>query len=206
MKKSVFIFLLFVLAGRAGAQRIIVTFAWMPVGAHSEHGFLPGRPFKYYPATRKYDLGGKRLRIELHDERDSLKLKRLDCAKVSLTNTSEFEGRYGTRVMERYIDSLFAAANVVLDTAATDVLKVNLQALDSRLVGVIVGRAHGLCKMSVEWRGNTHNYCVDITDKDPHSPVSSSAWITRETATRVITAAAIREVLESILTDLEFDK
>ena len=84
---------------------------------------------------------------------------------------------------------------------------VNEQAaLDARLIGFGSITAHGLCKMSIVWKGNTHNYCVDITDKDPHSPISSHAFVTRKTGTRVIASAAIREVVEKIITDLEFDK
>jgi hypothetical protein len=209
MKKAILgLFLLFSVAA-AEAQHIfiVVTFAWMPEKmVMPEHGFLPGKRFKFYPATRKYDLGGKRLRVELHDERDSLKLTQLECSPVEMTNTSEFEGPYGTHVVENYIDTLFAPAGIVLDTTSTDVLKVNLEALDARLIGYGSIRAHGLCKMSIEWKGTTHNFCVDITDKDPHSPISSHAFVTRKTATRVIAAAAIREVLEEIITDLEFDK
>jgi hypothetical protein len=209
MKKAFLgLFLLFAASG-AEAQHIVivVTFAWMPgMSTMPEHGFLPGKKFKFYPAIGKYDLGGKRLRLELHDERDSLKLKQVDCSPVEMTNTSEFEGPFGTHVVENYIDSLFSPAGIVLDTTSTDVLKVNLEALDARLIGFGSITAHGLCKISTEWKGNTHHYCVDITDKDPHSPISSHAFVTRKTATRVITAAAIREILEKVITDLEFDK
>jgi hypothetical protein len=209
MKKVMLVLLLVFSVAAAEAQHIviIVTFAWMPGATNlPEHGFLPDKKFKFYPALGKYDLGGKRLRVELHDERDSLKLKQVDCSPIEMTNTSEFEGPYGTHVVENYIDSLFAPAGIVLDTAATDVLKVNLEALDARLIGFGNITAHGLCKMSVVWKGNTHNYCVDITDKDPHSPISSHAFVTRKTGTRVIASAAIREVLEKVITDLEFDK
>jgi hypothetical protein len=206
MKKPFFgLFLLFSVAA-ADAQHIVVTFAWMPEAAiMPEHGFLPGKKFKFYPAIGKYDLHRRRLRVELHDERDSLKLKQVDCSPIGMTNTSEFEGPYGTHVVENYIDTLFTPAGITLDTTATDVLKVNLEALDARLVGYGSIRAHGLCKLSVEWKGTAHHYCVDITDKDPHSPISSHAFVTRLTATRVIASAAIREILEKVITDLEFD-
>src|ERR1700734_2025528 len=177
MKKTFFgLFLLFSIAA-ADAQHIVVTFAWMPeVAIMPEHGFLPGKKFKFYPAIGKYDLHGKRLRVELQDERDSLKLKQVDCSPVEMTNTSEFEGPYGTHVVENYIDTLFTPAGITLDTTATDVLKVNLEALDARLVGFGSITAHGLCMVSTEWKGNIHHYCVDITDKDPHSPISSHAF------------------------------
>jgi hypothetical protein len=80
-----------------------------------------------------------------------------------------------------------------------DVLKVNLEALDARLVGFGSITAHGLCMVSTEWKGDIHHYCVDITDKDPHSPISSHAFVTRKTGTRVIASAAIREILEKVM-------
>jgi hypothetical protein len=210
MKRLIVLSMIFLYAAHADAQHIIVTFGLttdIAMAVMPEHGFLGGKKFKFYPATRKYDLGGKRLRVELHDVRDSLKLQRVECVStMDLTRTSEFEGPTGTSVVEHYFDTLFPPANVVLDTAATDVLKVNLEGLDVRLIGFGNITAHGLCQMSVEWRGNSHRYCVDITDKDPHSPVSSHAFVTRKTATRIIGSAAIREILEEMLTDLEFDK
>ncbi len=207
MKKIILGLLLLFSAVGAEAQHIIVTFAWMPERAMMpEHGFLPGKKFRFYPAIGKYDLGGKRLRVELHDERDSLRLMRVDCSPVEMTKTSEFEGPYGTHVVENYIDTLFAPAGAVVDSSSSDVLKVNLEALDARLIGFGSITAHGLCMMTTEWHGTTHHYCVDVTDKDPHSPISSHAFVTRKTATRVIAAAAIREALEKVITDLQADK
>lgn len=192
----------------AEAQHVIVSYGLVPdiaMAVMPEHGFLGGKAFKYYPLTRQYDLHGKKLRVELHDVRDSLKLKGVSCSMEELTRTSEFEGMQGTHVVEHYFDTLFPAANIVLDTTAADVLRVDLEAFDVRLIGFGNITAHGMCMVKVHWRGNVHDYCVDLTDKDPHSPVSSHAFVTRKTATRIIASAAIREILEKIITDLEFD-
>ncbi len=207
MKKTLLGLLFFFILASSEGQRIIIIFAWMPdQSLISEHGFLPGKKFKFYPALGKYDFDGKKLRIELHDERDSLKLKQVDCSSVEMTNTSEFEGPYGAHMVADYLDSLLSKAGILPDSTAPDVLRVNLEAWDARLIGFGSITAHGLCKMSVSWKGNVHAYCVDITDKDPHSPISSHAFVTRKTGTRVIASAAVREVIEKILTDLEFDK
>src|ERR1700744_874151 len=148
----------FILASGEG-QRIIIIFAWMPdQPLMPEHGFLPGKKFKFYPAIGKYNFGGRKLRIELHDDRDSLKLKQVDCSSVELTNTSEFVGPYGTHIVADYLDSLFSQAGILPDSTATDVLRVNLEAWDARLIGFGSITAHGLCKMSVSWKGNAHSY------------------------------------------------
>jgi hypothetical protein len=207
MKKALLCLLLFFFAASVEAQPIIIFFSTPLLGATMpEHGFLGGKKFKIYPAIGKHDLGGIKLRIELRDVRDSLKLSKLDCSPVAFTNTSEFEGPKGTYVVAEYMDSLFTAANAVLDSTAGDVLHVTLEGMDARLVGFGSITAHGLCKMSVQWKGISHTYCVDFTDKDPRSPISSHAFVTRKTGTRIIMSAGIRDVVEQMLTDMEFHK
>ena len=209
MKKVLLGLLLLFAVFTVEAQRIIISYGLVPtLGAAlmPEHGFLGGRKFKIYPAIDKHDLGGLRLRIELRDVRDSLKLQKVDCSPVAFTNTSEFEEQGGTHVVAEYLDSMFTAANCVVDSTADDVLHVTLEGMDARLIGFGSVTAHGLCQMSVQWKHFAHTYCVDITDKDPHSPISSHAFVTRKTATRVIESAAIREVIEQMLTNMQFDK
>jgi hypothetical protein len=205
MKKALICLLLLFVAASVEAQRIIIFFSVTPLiaGTMPEHGFLGGKKFKIYPAIGKHDLGGLKLRIELRDVRDSLKLQKLDCSPVAFTNTSEFEGPGGTHVVAEYLDSLFTGANAVLDSTAADVLHVTLEGMDARLVGFGSITAHGLCKMSVQWKNFSHTYCVDITDKDPQSPISSHAFVTRKTGTRIIMSAGIREAVEQMLTDLQ---
>jgi hypothetical protein len=205
MKKALICLLLLFVAASVEAQRIIIFFSVTPLiaGTMPEHGFLGGKKFKIYPAIGKHDLGGLKLRIELRDVRDSLKLQKLDCSPVAFTNTSEFEGPGGTHVVAEYLDSLFTGANAVLDSTAADVLHVTLEGMDARLVGFGSITAHGLCKMSVQWKNFSHTYCVDITAKDPQSPISSHAFVTRKTGTRIIMSAGIREAVEQMLTDLQ---
>jgi hypothetical protein len=209
MKKALLCLLLLCVAAGVKAQRIIITYGLVPtlaVAFMPEHGFLGGKKFKIYPAIDKHDLGGLKLRIELRDVRDSLKLQKLECSPVAFTNTSEFKGPGGTHVVAEYLDSLFTAANCDLDSTADDVLYVTLEGMDARLIGFGSITAHGLCQMSVQWKHFSHTYCVDITDKDPHSPISSHAFVTRKTGTRIIMSAGIREVIEQMLTNMQFDK
>lgn len=205
MKKALLCLLLFFVVASVEAQRIIIFFSLTPLmgATMPEHGFLGGKKFKIYPAIGKHDLGGIKLRIELRDVRDSLKLPKLECSPVAFTNTSEFEGPNGTHVVAEYLDSLFTGANAVLDSTADDVLHVTLEGMDARLVGFGSITAHGLCKMSVQWKNFSHTYCVDITDKDPQSPISSHAFVTRKTGTRIIMSAGIREAIEEMLTDMQ---
>jgi hypothetical protein len=168
-----------------------------------EHGFLPGKKFTFYPTINKYDFTGRKFRLELYDQRDSLHLEHLACSGMEINNKSEFAGEEGTRVVVAYFQRLFPQAGIILDSAATDTLKVYLEALDSRLIGFGSVTVHGLCQMRVEGAAIAKTYCSDITDKDPHSPIGKNAFVTRKTAARVIQSASIREAIEQLFIDLQ---
>ena len=152
-----------------------------------EHGFLPGKKF----------------RLVLYDQRDSLRLEHPACSNMEINNKSEFAGQEGTGIVVAYFQHLFPQAGIVLDSTATDTLHVYLEALDSRLIGFGTITPHGLCQMRVRGAGIAKSYCVDITDEDPHSPISKNAFVTRKTATRVIQSASIREAIEQFFVDLQ---
>jgi hypothetical protein len=168
-----------------------------------EHGFLPGKAFKFYPTINKYDFSGQKMRVELYDQRDSLKLVTLPCSQVDISNKSEFAGPNGALKVGEYFQNLFSQSGIVLDSTASDTLKVFLQALDARMIGFGSITAHGLCQMHTQFKGISKTYCADITDKDPHSPLGRNAFVTRKTATRIITSAGIREVIEQFFVDLK---
>jgi hypothetical protein len=193
-------FLLTVAVIQGYGQVIVPIF---PLVTIPEHGFLPGKKFRFYPTINKYDLGGIRLRVEMRDLRDSLKIERLDCSLVEINNKSEFAGDYGAQIVYQYFQYLLPAAGVTLDSTSTEVLTVSLEALDNRLLGFGNITAHGLCQICVQWKDFSKCYCVDITDKDSHSPISPNAFVTRKTGTRVIQSAAIREAIERLITDLQ---
>jgi hypothetical protein len=166
-----------------------------------EHGFLGGKKFTFYPTINKYDFKGLKTRVEVYDLRDSLHLTHAPCSSVELTNSSEFAGLAGAKKVVEYFDTLFKQSGFVPDSTSTDTLKVNLNALDNRLIGFGSITAHGIIVMRVTWGAFSKTYCVDITDKDPHSPIGRNAFVTRKTATRVIQSAAIREAIEQLLID-----
>jgi hypothetical protein len=197
MKRLSILYILLFIMFRSQAQEAGNSNAAVP-----EHGFLPGKEFKYYPPVDHYDFGGRRMWVIVYDDRDKLHITRLDCAEVDINNGSEFVGFKGAQAVQYYWAYLLPQVNIKLDSTASYLLKVHLEALDSRMIGHISVRAHGLCQMRIEHGGTSKTYCVDITDKDPHSPVSSHAFITRLTATRIITSAAIREAIERFFIDL----
>ncbi len=181
---------------------LIILFASIHLCAQ-EHGFLPGQDFTFYSAVHKYDLKGASYYIKVDDDRSILQLQKITCSKKKLTNTSEFEGQYGLETFSKYAAALFSQANAVVTVEAKDTVQITLEALDSRLIGFLFIRAHGLCQIRVKYKSLEKTYCVDITDADEHSPVSSDAWVTRLTATRIMTAAAMREIIEYVLADLQ---
>jgi len=203
--KQLFAFLLFFVFARAQSQYTVVVIPTEGVDKplFPEHGFLPGKQFRYYPTIGKYDFTGQHFRLEFFDRRDSLHIIALPCSDVELNNQSEFAGAGGAGKVSEYFQRLFPQAGITLDSAAADTLRVFLQAMDSRLIGFGSITAHGLCSMKIEWKDFSKTYCIDITDKDPHSPVGKNAFVTRKTATRIIQSASIREVIELFFIDLK---
>jgi hypothetical protein len=205
MKRNFILLVVLLNSVFAKSQNIIyVIGAWtITSGTMPEHGFLPGKKFVFYPTLENYNFNGMKLRVELYDERDSLHLINLPCSQVEIDNKSEFKGSGGASKVYEYFQHIFASSNIILDSTANDTLQVHLEALDSRLIGFGYITAHGLCEMSIHHKDFIRSYCIDITDKDPHSPLGPGAFVTRKTATRIIASAAIRESIESILKDLK---
>jgi hypothetical protein len=201
MRKLLFI-LLTIIACSANAQTYYVVGPFGQ-GFMPEHGFLPGKKFKFYPTIDKYDFSGQKIRVELYDQRERLNLVTIPCGQVEIDNKSEFAGANGMQKVGEYFQYLFSQSGIVPDSSAGDTLKVFLEALDARLIGFGSITAHGLCQMQMQFKNISKTYCADITDKDPHSPIGKNAFVTRKTATRVIASAGIREVIEQFFADLK---
>ena len=167
-----------------------------------EHGFLPGKKFKFYSTINHYDFAQTKFRLEVYDDRNKLKLNKIDCSDIQFTNTSEFAESNCIELLAKYVDTLFSQSNAIVDSAATDTVQIHFEGIDSRLIGFGKIRAHGLCQIKVNYHDNTKNYCIDITDADKNSPVGKNAFVTRKTDTRIIGSAAMREVIELFLKDL----
>lgn len=182
---------------------VFVTYAQvvLPPGM-PEHGFLPGKKFKFYRTVNTYDFKKLPLRIELFDDRRTLNLKQVDCSDVPFTNTSEYESPDFIYLLRQYIDTLFTQANYVVDPSSKDVVEIRLQGIDARLNGMVYVRVHGLCQLQITYRGKTNVYCTDITDADKHSPIGPTAVVTRKTATRIMLSASIRETIEQFFEDI----
>ena len=198
----VFIFALYII-NSAHSQIIIVPIGLIGVAVTPEHGFLPGKKFKFYPALNKYDFNGRKFRIELTDCREKLKLKKIQCSELAFTNTSEFTSPDCIFKVGRYIDTLFHQSGAVLDTTANDTVKVRFEGIDSRLIGFGTIRVHGLCQMTMNYRNFTKTYCIDITDADKNSPINPNAVVTRLTATRIMSSISMREIIEQMIADLK---
>lgn len=204
MKKRLFSTVLaFLLFSSLQGQVIVFLSSGLIGAAMPEHGFLPGKKFQYYPTIDKYDFQDKKLRVELFDDRDSLRLNRVNCSNVLFTNSSEFVTPNYINKIRTYFDTLFTQSGIVIDSSSKDVLQVRFEAFDVRLIGFFSVRAHGLCQMKMNYRGKTKTYCIDITDADKNSPISPNAFVNRQTGTRIIASAAIREIIEQFLVDFK---
>ena len=203
MNRFILIILFFAGTFSLSGQIIIIPVGLIVAVTVPQHGFLPGKKFKIYPTIEKYDFKGRKIRVELFDDRPGMNLKRVGCSGMEMTGQSEFANPETIYKVEQYIDTLFTQSGIVIDAAATDTLRVHFEAVDARLFGVAYVRVHGLCQMKMEYNNNTKTYCADISDADKNSPIKPTAVVTRKTATRVMASASMREVLEQFLSDLK---
>ena len=167
-----------------------------------EHGFLPGKKFPTYETVEKFDFNNKKIKIVLYDDRNTLNLTNIDCSKVGLTNSSEFNKEQGIVKVWEYLNKLANDSKLIIDKDATEEYEIRLMALDTRLIGFGSIDVHGMCQISVKHNGIEKIYCTDIQDGDKNSPLSKSSFVSRKTATRFMMSAAIRETIEKFLKDI----
>ena len=65
---------------------------------------------------------------------------------------------------------------------------------------------HGLCQIKIKFDAFEKIYCCDIVNGDKNASLGSNALVTKKTASRFMSSAAIRECLDQFLTDLKEDK
>ncbi|MBC7438987.1 MAG: hypothetical protein H7250_03255 [Flavobacterium sp.] len=167
-----------------------------------QYGFLAGSKFPTYDTTKQFDFKNIKMKVVISDEREKLKLSKIECSKIDLKNKSEFRGNQGTVKLWQYLNYLLPKSNIIIDSTSTNELIVSLNALDSRLIGFGQIEVHGLCQMDFKYKGITKSYCTDIEDGDPTAPLQKSSFVTRKTAARYMTSASIRETFEKFFNDL----
>lgn len=202
-QKYLFGLLLLFLCQHVFAQIFIIPNVNLQDGMMPEHGFLPGRKFKYLQTVHVYDFSKHRLRVELYDTRAQMNLKQTSCSDLAFTNTSEFNSPNCIYIVGNYWIKLLSQAGANIDSMSTDTLRIKLEGIDARIIGFGYIRVHGLCQMNITYRNITKTYCIDITDADKNSPISPYAFVTRSTATRIMASAAMREVIEQFFNDLK---
>jgi len=203
-KKNILTFLILLITS-IGYGQIYYVQILVPKGIliMPEHGFLPGKKFQYYPTVGQYDLEKRKIRVEVYDDRQNVRLKKAECSAVQFTNTSEFENPNCIYKFGQYVDTLLKQSKAVVDLNSIDTLQIKLEGIDARLIGFGNVRVHGLCQIKVQYRGKAKTYCIDITDADQHSPISKYAFVTRNSATRIMASAAMREVIEQFIADIK---
>ena len=183
--------------GAVGALSYVVAKDIMP-----EYGFLPGKKFPSYSTVDKYDFKNIKLKVVLYDNRDSLKLVKLNCSVVEINNKTELKGDQGTAKVWDYLNKLFLESNIIIDKEASEEVQICLTALDCRLIGFGQIAVHGLCQMEFKYKRITKTYCTDIEDGDKNAPLSKTSFVTRKTATRYMASASIKETIEKFLKEL----
>lgn len=104
----------------------------LAVESMPEHGFLSGKKFPTYETVDAYDFNGKKIKIVLFDDRDSLNLTKTVCSDIVLTNSSEFKNEQGIVKVWEYLNKLSIDSKLVIDKDAADEYEIRLMALDTR--------------------------------------------------------------------------
>lgn len=168
-----------------------------------EQGFLPGKKFPIFSTIEDYDFQGLRLKVEIYDDREKLKLESIKCSDIRIKNKTEFSSPQTIFKIQQYVDTLFSQSKILIDSTSSEKIEIRLEALDSRLIGFGVIKVHGLCQMKIRYNDFEKVYCTDIVDGHEHSPLGAKAFVTRKTATRYMASASIRENIEQFLIDLK---
>ena len=147
-----------------------------------------------YGFVRYHTLNDKSVNLVFQDERKSF--DKLFCSEIRVNHHTEFEGRVGMALVTKYFDTLIHNANGnVIDTGPP--ITVSLQVLSAKLKM----RTYGLCQIQIRYAGFERTYCVDLADDNPNSPLDESINYTAQSVIRIMVSAAVREVVEKVISD-----
>lgn len=164
------------------------------------YGYLPGQPYKFYKPNGTFNLKKKSFNVVVYDQRQNH--DRICCSEVGLDRTTELEGGLGYDYFRTYLHAVIDSSNGVVDSTSNDTVKVYLEALSFRLIGVGYIVAHGLVQFSVKSNQIDTTYCSDMTDSDPDAPLKWYSFVTRKTGSRLIASGSLRRAVEHFLGDL----
>jgi hypothetical protein len=187
MKKSIFIFLLFLTSCVSTSPSL-------------QYGYLPGGDYQYYKSRNQVDLKGNTYRLEVYDQRIE---SHVGCANVHVPRDTELEGSFGMEYFSYYLRAMIEFNNGKVDPKSTNVLKVDLKAISGDLVGFVYGRVIGIIEFNANIGQLKKKYCNIMADGDEGSPVGKYAFDTRRGAFRKLVAGSTRDALEKLMQDLQ---
>jgi len=185
-----------------GFSQGIVFFINPSLGAFPIYKMYQLDEFPFYTTMNNYDFKGKKMAVRYLDDRISYKLNKVDCSEIEFKNKTEFADPFVITLIELYTDSLFNDSGITIDSSANDTLEMRLEAIDVWVNGWET-KAHGLCQMSMKYKGRSRTYCTDLVNGAPHAPIKSVGTISMLNVIRRMGSAAIREIIEQFLVDLK---
>jgi hypothetical protein len=207
MKKSIVI--IFISLFFTGCLSHILTYAVIggAVGGVSvpKYGLLPGVKCPIYDFYYKqYDICQYKFKLNLIDKR--MNYLSLNCSETKPETDSEFEGANGYNFFLTYFITLVHNANGIIDSirkSKDKSIDLEIEIISPKLIGFVYIKVHGLCQITAKTEFFTKTYCCDIEDGDETAPLEWYSIDTRKSALRKMTSAAIRDCIESLISDLE---
>jgi hypothetical protein len=157
------------------------------------YGYLPGSNYQYYKPNQAINLKSKKYCLIVSDLRQGI--NKIKCSDIDLDRGSELEGNTGFDYFKNYCRALLEFNNAIVDSSSNDTIKIQLKALSAAMFGFGYIKVHGLIEFESIHNGITKNYCSDMVDGDPDSPLGAMSWDTRQGAFRKMVSGSTRRAL-----------
>jgi hypothetical protein len=165
------------------------------------YGWLPGSDYQYYKPQTAKDLKGKKYCLMVTDSRQGI--GKIQCSEIEIDRNSELEGNTGYDYFRNYCRAMLEFNNAIVDSVSNDTIRVLLKGLSAAMFGFGYIKVHGLVEFEVIHNGVRKNYCSDMVDGDPDSPLGEMSWDTRQGAFRKMVSGSTRRALEQFVAEMQ---
>lgn len=165
------------------------------------YDFLPSSALTYFSPDTVVDLKGRTFSIHIttpKEERTSV-----DCSKEQVQPRHLFVGPKITEFAEQYLKALILACNGKVNGEASDTISVDLRLLAAKSIGFVFNMTYGYCQLHVRAGALDRDYCIELDEKDPRSPlgVGSVVW-SKDDARRQMASGSLKVLYTKLLMDI----
>ena len=180
---------------------LLVFICFLSASCESLHyGFLPGEDYPVYKNSLVIDLKGQTFEIDLRDSRDQN--RKVNCIAYSPDRNTDLEGETGLNLTQNYLKRSIESANGKIVDHGHRVIIVSLDVISFDVSGFLQVTVEGVAQLTINSSFGPKTYCRRISDKDPGAPLKWNSFDSRRGASRKMASAALRLVVDDLLSDL----